>query len=180
MLGHAPVAGSICCTCSCILSIWGCEQDSIRCCSTHAPLCLWYNCSITCKVMGQLEDGIIRTRRSTYHTEHANYAWPKGLHFCQERCLAGCQSSRNRKCCPLLGSCGHWIVHSSEDPDPLGPPSSFFQLPQSAPRGSGSGVAQQLNLKCVDFCFKNHHKERLLDQAQSRASYTPPFLGSFA
>ena len=26
----------------------------------------------------------------------------------------------------------------------------------------------------------NHLEERLLDQAQARASYTPPFLGSFA
>ena len=25
----------------------------------------------------------------------------------------------------------------------------------------------------------NHLEERLLDQAQARASYTPPFLGSF-
>ena len=27
---------------------------------------------------------------------------------------------------------------------------------------------------------RNHLEERLLDQAQARASYTPPFLGSFA
>ena len=28
--------------------------------------------------------------------------------------------------------------------------------------------------------FANHLEERLLDQAQARASYTPPVLGSFA
>ena len=27
---------------------------------------------------------------------------------------------------------------------------------------------------------QNHLEERLLDQAQARASYTPPFWGSFA
>ena len=31
-----------------------------------------------------------------------------------------------------------------------------------------------------EFRGENHLEERLLDQAQARASYTPPFLGSFA
>ena len=33
---------------------------------------------------------------------------------------------------------------------------------------------------CRESLWVNHLEERLLDQAQARASYTPPFLGSFA
>ena len=55
----------------------------------------------------------------------------------------------------------------------------------------GGGGLEAKNILCTQngppisgpfdtFLRKNHLEERLLDQARAPASYTPPFLGSFA
>ena len=94
------------------------------------------------------------------------------LQFVDDDWLA---SIRERHWCSPTGNMPSMTLHLASAPTGQGETRDG-----STRRSSPSCKESATRVPLTTSAGSNHLEERLLDQAQARASYTPPFLGSFA